>query len=292
LAEILNPLVAKLQSRLERYEVGWPPGHFHSPIPDLAQVRERESEIFRVPTDLPGIDLRLVEQVRLAHEWARFYPEQPFEDRKTNRTRYGFLNPNFSYGEALALYCMLRYLRPHRIVEIGSGYSSCVTLDTNDLFFAGSIECVFIEPEPALLQSLLREEDIGRVKIFCEKLQTVDSRIFESLHANDVLFVDSTHVCKVDSDVSHILFEILPSLVSGVYIHFHDIMFPFEYPKEWIYQGRAWNEAYILRAFLQYNAAFEIVFFNSYLGQFRREAFESMPLALRNPGTSLWLRKR
>ena len=92
--------------------------------------------------------------------------------------------------------------------------------------------------------------------------------------------------------MNHIVFEILPSLESGVYIHIHDIMYPFEYPKEWIYQGRAWNEVYLVHALLQFNETFEIVFFNSYLGQFHRDLFESMPLFLRNPGTSLWLRKR
>jgi hypothetical protein len=291
-AEAAKLLAAELQSKLALYELGWPPGHFYSPIPDLSEVRQREHEIFRIPADLPGIVLRVDEQAHLAHELAHFYPEQPFEDHKTGRTRYFFSNPNFSYGEALTQYGMLRYLQPHKVIEIGSGHSSCVTLDTNELFLGGSLECVFIEPDPSLLLSLLREEDSARVTIISEKLQFVDKRMFESLHANDILFVDSTHVSKVDSDVNHILFEILPSLKSGVYIHIHDVVFPFEYPKEWIYQGRAWNEVYIVRAFLQFNAAFEIVFFNSYLGQVRSELLESMPLFLRNPGTSLWLRKR
>jgi hypothetical protein len=105
--------------------------------------------------------------------------------------------------------------------------------------------------------------------------------------------VDSTHVAKVGSDVNHILFEVLPSLRSGVYVHFHDIYFPFEYPKEWVYQGRAWNEAYVLRAFLQHNDAYEIVLFGSFLSAFHRPWLaERMPLVARNPGSSLWLRKR
>lgn len=264
--ELLHPLLAKLQSKLAHYELGWPPpGHFYSPIPDLSQVRKREQEIFRVPAELPGIELCVEEQVRIAGELARFYPEQPFEDHKNSRTRYFFVNPNFSYGEALALYGMLRYLRPRKIIEIGSGYSSCVTLDTDELFLDGTTECTFIEPYPALLESLLRKEDLARVTILPEKLQCMDKQIFGDLRANDILIVDSTHVSKVDSDVNHILFEILPALQSGVYIQIHDMMYPFEYPKEWIYQGRAWNEAYTVRAFLQFNGAFDIVFFNSYL---------------------------
>jgi hypothetical protein len=70
------------------------------------------------------------------------------------------------------------------------------------------------------------------------------------------------------------------------------VFYPFEYPREWVYEGRAWNEDYILRAFLQYNTAFEIVFFMSYLAQFHRAALEScMPLCLENPGGNLWIRK-
>jgi hypothetical protein len=308
-AEALKPIMSELQFKIEqvselhnnlnylqaalaRYALGWPPGHYYSPVPDLVQIREREEAIFRLTTDLPGIDLRLEGQVGLAADLARFYPEQPFEEEATARTRFGFSNPNYMYGDALILYSMLRYLQPRRVFEIGSGHSSCVTLDTDELFLGRSTNCVFIEPEPALLRSLLREEDLARVTIIAERLQNVDPQIFDTLEANDILFVDSTHVTKVDSDVNHILFEILPRLKSGVYIHVHDIMFGFEYPKLWVYQGRAWNEAYIVRAFLQYNDAFEIVFFNSYLGQFRSEVFRSMPLVLRNPGTALWLRKR
>jgi hypothetical protein len=91
-------------------------------------------------------------------------------------------------------------------------------------------------------------------------LQNVDIGIFLSLQKDDILFIDSTHVSKRNSDVNRIIFEILPQLASGVYIHFHDILPDFEYPFFWLEQGRVYNEAYILRAFLQYNNAFEVQF--------------------------------
>ena len=47
-------------------------------------------------------------------------------------------------------------------------------------------------------------------------------------------------------------------------MHFHDIYYPFEYPREWVYQGRAWNEAYVLRAFLQFNVGFQIRLWNNH----------------------------
>jgi hypothetical protein len=116
---------------------------------------------------------------------------------------------------------------------------------------------------------------------------------FDVLMESDVLFVDSSHVVKVGSDVLDLFFRILPRLKSGVYIHFHDIFHPFEYPKEWIINGKAWNEAYLLRAFLQYNDSFEIVFFNTFLEFFHPGRFHrDMPLCMKNPGGSIWLRKR
>ena len=133
-----------------------------------------------------------------------------------------------------------------------------------------------IEPFPQLLESLITDDDRNRITILGDMLQDVPLQTFSSLSAGDFLVIDSTHVSKIDSDVNHIFFNILPSINSGVYIHFHDIYYPFEYPKEWIYQGRAWNELYILRAFLQYNPAFEIVFFNSMLGTLEKESLEKV----------------
>lgn len=81
-------------------------------------------------------------------------------------------------------------------------------------------------------------------------------------------------------------------LKHGVIVHFHDVLWPFEYPKKWFIEGRAWNEAYALRAFLQFNNVFEVLYFNSFMGQFYKETLkEKMPLCLINTGGSLWLKK-
>ena len=59
-----------------------------------------------------------------------------------------------------------------------------------------------------------------------------------------------------------------------------------------MFAGRAWNECYALRAFLQHNDAYEILYFNNYLTRRHKTFFEqNMPLCLRNEGASLWLRK-
>jgi hypothetical protein len=139
---------------------------------------------------------------------------------------------------------------------------------------------------------LLKDGDAERITVIPTRVQEVDLRVFEALQAGDVLFIDSTHIAKTGSDVNHLFFEVLPVLAEGVYIHIHDIFYPFEYPKHWIDQGIAWNEQYMLRTFLQDNDRYEIVLFNTFLTHFHRDFFEkAMPLCLENEGGSIWLRK-
>lgn len=143
------------------------------------------------------------------------------------------------------------------------------------------------------MRELLRPDDFEHVDLIEKNLQEIDVAVFAHLRDGNVLFVDSTHVSKTDSDVNHLLFKILPSLERGVYIHFHDIPYPFEYPRDWVYQGRAWNEAYILRAFLQYNSDCEIAFFNSFLANMHAERlFNEIPQLKGQAGTRIWLRRR
>jgi hypothetical protein len=112
-----------------------PPGHFYSPIPSLSEIERDDARIFgTVGASVPGVDLREAEQLALPHPLANYYPDLPFRDAKTRGLRYYFDNPAYSYSDAICLFCMIRHLKPNRIIEIGSGYSSCVTLDTNDLF--------------------------------------------------------------------------------------------------------------------------------------------------------------
>lgn len=148
------------------------------------------------------------------------------------------------------------------------------------------------DPFPQRLQSLLRSGDESRVAILQHRLEEIALERFRLLDDNDILFADSTHVSKIGSDVNRLVFEILPVLRPGVYVHFHDIFYPFEYPEPWVYEGRAWNEAYLLRAFLQFNRAFKIRLFNTFLAQFHGDLLaHKMPLCLRNPGGSLWIQR-
>lgn len=270
-----------------------PPGHFYSAIPNLEEVKQRETRIFQAPEKtLPGINMRDEQQVTLLHEFTNYYHEQAFPDTKQSDYRYFFDNPAFAYADGLVLYSMIRSIKPKHIIEVGSGYSSCMTLDTNQRFFNNEMKCTFMEPYPDLLLSLIEPDDLTRMELIPLGLQDVELEKFSELEAGDICFIDSTHVGKIGSDVNYIFFQILPVLKPGVIIHFHDIFYPFEYPKEWVFEGRAWNENYYLRAFLEFNDSFEILYFNDYMRQFHADLIMAkMPLCLKNSGGSIWMKK-
>lgn len=277
------------------------PGHFYSPIPDFSEIVEKAGDIFeRTADNILSIRLDRDLQIELLEGLAVFYNEMPFPEEKTEKSKYYLDNKWFSYGDGITLYSFIRYFRPKKVIEVGSGFSSAVMLETNKRFLGNRIDLVFIEPHPERLFGLLDSEGRDRCTVIEEEIQKVPIDLFLGLSENDFLFIDSSHVVKIGSDVLHIFANILPQLKNGVIVHFHDILWPFEYPRNWIENGKAWNEAYFIRAFLQYNEAFQVIYFNSFLENHYKELLEEkMPLVLRTPSskgtpgnTSLWLRKR
>lgn len=267
------------------------PGGFYSPIPSLDAIREHDFNK-PLPEEIPGVELNTAEQLELLNSFEYFYEELPFPEKKSKDFRYYYENEAYSYSDAILLYSMIRHLKPKKFIEVGSGFSSSVTLDTNEKFMDNSMNCVFIEPYPQRLESLLTDTDKKNIVIHKKGLQEVSVNLFKELQENDILFIDSTHISKFNSDVNYLFNEILPALNSGVYIHIHDIFYPFEYPKEYLLEGRAWNEQYVLKAFLQYNQSFKIMLFNTYLeSMFEKEIRNRFPLLYKNTGGSIWIKK-
>lgn len=270
-----------------------PPGHFYSPIGDRAEMQQHFTRLEAAPRSVPGIRIDDDAMLALWDVLVREMSDCSFPEHADGTHRYHFHNDMYSYGDALVYRSMLKRFRPRRLIEIGSGYSSAVALDTRDGVGAPS-SITFVEPHPEPLDRMLRPADRASVRLLVDKVQNVGLEVFAELEDGDFLFVDSSHVVKTGSDVQFILQRILPSLASGVTIHFHDVFWPFEYPPGWaIDENRSWNEVYVLWAFLAYNAGFEIVFFNDYFFKFfgARAAQASPPFA-RNPGGGLWIRKR
>lgn len=268
----------------------FPAGHFYSPIPSKSSIKEIEGKIYDNNKEVKGVYLNVEEQLRLLKEISIYYKQIPYFNDCEKNLRYFFNNKFFDYSDAIIYYCMLCFLKPKKLIEVGSGFSSALAIDVNELNFKNEIKMTFIEPYPDRLNKLLKDNDSHI--ILEEKVQNVSLDIFKELDENDILFIDSSHTAKAGSDVNYLIFEVLPRLKKGVYVHFHDVFWPFEYPKEWIYDGRSWNEVYLLRAFLQYNNTFSIKLWNQYLAEFYEAIFtEFMPQCLKNTGGSLWLRK-
>jgi predicted O-methyltransferase YrrM len=271
-------------------------GHFYSPVVDPRFAEPYVAKVDPTQRRLPGI--RIDDDAMLAL-WCSFDPylePRPFPIRQTEGHRYWFANRAFAFNDGTVLHCMLRHLNPKRVIEVGSGYSSCCILETAERFLREDIELTFIDPRPQLVQELFgADEPRRKVEVLEAIVQDIPLSTFEALEENDILFIDSTHVMKTASDVNYELLEVLPRLKSGVYVHFHDIFWPFEYPARWsVTDNRSWNEIYALRAFLAFNRAFEIVFFNDYFWRFHNdELVLYAPWLDRNSGGgSIWLRRR
>jgi predicted O-methyltransferase YrrM len=268
-------------------------GHFYSPIPSADDIAAHRRDLTQgPPRDLPGIELNDKGQLALLTRLRPYYGDQPWSAEARPDLRYYFDNDWFSYADAIFLHCMLRDLRPRRIVEVGGGFSTAAMLDTLERFLDGDVRLTCVEPHPERLESVMRPGDEARLELIRQPTQDAPLEPFAELGPDDVLFVDSTHVSKLRSDVNRLVLEVLPTLAAGVVVHFHDVFWPFEYPLRWVEENRAWNELYLLRAFLCFNPAFEILLFNHLIGTRHREVLErDFPLCTRNIGGSLWLRR-
>jgi SAM-dependent methyltransferase len=272
----------------------WPSGHFYSPVPSRGEVQRDEQRIY-APRSMLAVDLRADKQIRTLERLAPFFATTPFQDESAPPLRYYYNNPSYGYGDAIVFWAMINVLRPRRIFEVGSGFSSALALDAIDSLDLETV-CTFVDPFPEVVERAtapLRPPH----RIFPQRIQEIDPEAIRLLEVDDILFIDSSHVLKAGSDVHFELTELLPRLQPGVIVHFHDAFNNFEYPKKWVLeQNHGWNELYALHLFLSYNAQFKIEYFNDYVAkqhghEIERLAPELAPRILRNPGGGLWIRR-
>jgi predicted O-methyltransferase YrrM len=277
---------------IDTYKSWVEPGHYFSPVPSKADIVSGPTTYVAPHTHLK---LRGPSYTDLLQDMAgNYYPTLDLPETKTPNSLYYYKNDKYSYGDAITLGYMISDYQPKRIIEIGSGFSTTVMLEeTKNYEYPPEIIC--IEPYPNTLNDLVPKDYPRRPTLLEQKLQDVPISTFSSLRENDILFVDSSHVSKYNSDVNRIFFEILPNLRSGVLVHFHDIFFPFEYPKAWLEKGIYWTEAYMLRAFLQYNEEFQVIFWSSLVEDnpfMNVYVKEHMPLFAKNFGANFWMVRR
>jgi hypothetical protein len=271
-----------------------PPGHYYSPVPGPADtqraLRWRETGAGgEGPGTLPGIELNAEGQRALFGKIAPCFADVPTAE--TEGWRYHPDNNMYGLADAAVYHGLLRHIAPRRVVEVGSGFSSAIALDTADRYLA-DVGFTFIEPYPERLLGLLSEADKERCTLLRQPVQDAGLEPYAGLAEGDILFIDSTHVGKAGSDVNFLLFEVLPRLAPGVYVHVHDILWPFEYSDAWLRQGRGWNEAYLLRAFLTHNTAFEIELFNDWIWKCEPDLVRAaLPAAADQSPGGIWLRR-
>ncbi len=283
----------------------FPSGHFHSPIPSFDDLKTKFNRC-----DYQDIELNEEQQFHLLKEFSNYYTMIPFGAKPKINQNYYFQNRYFSYSDGVILFCMLSHFKPRKIIEIGAGFSTACMLDTLDLTTVKTdIHCYTIQADKLDELTKFCPENV-QLNIEVKDIREVPLESFKCLVGGDILFVDSSHVSKYNSDLNQILFKILPILNSNVFIHFHDIFKNFEYPEAWLDEGIYWNEQYLLRAFLQNNSDYEIIIYSDYLeDKYHNWYKENMPLCLETHekysigslkgeyikdlrGQSLWLRKK
>jgi predicted O-methyltransferase YrrM len=258
-----------------------PLGHYYSPLTNAAD--RARAATWAASNEAPvGVQLDLEAMARLAGVLAPMWAELPRQSRYKRDLMY-------ELADAAVYHSMLRHFRPAQILEVGSGYSTAVALDTiesHDL--PSAISCV--EPNPERLHRLLRAND--SVTLHPRFVQDMPLSTFDRLGSGDFLFIDSTHVVKAGSDVVWTTLRVLPRLATGVIVHIHDIFWPLEYQENWLRGRRDWNEAYLIHAFLSGNSEWRVLFFNDQVWQAQRDLVRAnLPeTAAQRPG-GLWLQK-
>jgi hypothetical protein len=272
-----NELVSKAMigtfRALQHMGITVTPNHFYWPVPDVHDLENRKWQSESVPV---GFDLNIEKQVRLVGQMsARYQQEWSFPNHETTATEYHYNNGFFETIDAEMAYAFVRHFKPSRIVEVGGGFSTRVlsaALRANRLQDRVAGELTTVEPFPSPgLQAI--------TNLISARIQDVDMDVFLSLRRGDILFLDSSHVVSVGSDVVREYLEILPRLQPGVIVHVHDIFLPSDYPREAVLSNFCfWSEQYLLQAFLAFNPHFEILWSSSAMQQYHPEVLaENFP---------------
>jgi predicted O-methyltransferase YrrM len=200
-------------------------------------------------------------QEKLAYLISNYFKEYESISLYNDISKKGY-GPGYPILDSMLLYFMIRDIKPKKYIEIGSGVSTyiCSLAANKNEKTNIYLDITCIDPYPQ--ENLYK---IPKVKILQDEIQNIDISFFDQLHEGDILFIDSTHILKIDGDVPYLYLEIIPRLANGVIIHIHDIHFPYNipYPPQYYIFGNKrpvfWNEAMLLQAFLSYNDSYKII---------------------------------
>lgn len=269
--------------------------HYYQP---LINPKKHLAKSLREDRVLKGLDFNIETQLNLLNQFS-FNKEliilPVIKKSQKSELQFYYNNNSFESGDAEYYYNIIRFFKPNKIIEIGSGFS---TLIAEEALIKNKEEDNMYAPEHICIEPYEQGWfEKTKAKILRKKVENIEISFFKSLGENDILFIDSSHIIRPQGDVLFEILEILPVLSSGVIVHIHDIFSPKDYPDEWIIkEHRLWNEQYLLEAFLINNKDFEIIGSLNYLLHNYPEELKSVSPILktqnnREPG-SFWIRKK
>jgi hypothetical protein len=264
------------------------PNHFYWPLNDLQFLRDN-MELWaeaRLPAE---IDWNIDDQFELAQRLATYAPE--LEDVREGPPReLGEFTWDLAFSglDAYAYYGLVRDLHPKRIVEVGIG-ASTMLLKRALAHNQERCNVTLIDPGPPW-HTLGNLDPDWTVR--AQIVQDVDLDVFSSLRSGDILFYDGSHCVRAGSDVNWMLFEVLPRLAPGVWVHIHDLSWPRDYSEDWIFdEGLSWNEQYFVQAFLMHNRAYRVRLASVMLHHHKGSSLESLFMRDVRNASSLWIEK-
>jgi predicted O-methyltransferase YrrM len=278
------------------YEMPVSPTHYYSPLPDTSLAKKNLRRWYREDS-LAGVPIELDKQRRFLESLEVYGAECDSLPDFGRVTAEGY-GQGYGEVEAHLLHCIIRKIKPRRIVEVGSGVSTYFALNAlqmNEGIDKVNATMICVEPYPLpRLQELAAQ---NRITLHAKDVQDVETSFFRDLEDGDILFVDSSHVSKVDSDINFLYLGVLANLKKGVIIHIHDICFPYltcppEHPM--FDCSLLWNETALVQAFLAWNSVFEILLCESYLHYKHPETIKKVVNIYDNRRhfpSSLWLVK-
>lgn len=187
--------------------------------------------------------------------------------------------------DAAVLYSLIRHHQPRRVIEVGSGHSTrFIAQAVTD----GAFPCVITAIDPAPRATVAGLD----IRFHKSTIQESGLLPFELLETGDFLIVDSSHVLMPGSDVDAILNRVLPALPNGVWIHFHDIFLPEDYPSDWGWRGYNEQSAVAQLIFGGYGVEFSSHYMTtSMLASLDSSIVSRLPVLPNACQSSLWLRK-
>jgi predicted O-methyltransferase YrrM len=278
------------REHLQQHGLNLVPANFYSSIPSVSEVLE--SYEYRESTP-PYLDTRIFHASRLRENLIGLLPFSadfnPAEhDNEETCRRFFWRNSQFSYSDAMSYYAYLRQIKPRRVVEIGSGFSSLIAIEALQRNGFGSLTC--IEPYPRPFINALAHE--GALDLRVVRAQDVTHDVLDAMLENgDVLFIDSTHTVKTGSDCLHIYLRLLPNITKKIVIHVHDIFLPFGMPQDWLLDTHIyWTEQYLLMAWMIDNPRVTLLYGSAYHGRFNGEHLDSLMRGrFQRGGSSFWI---